>query len=112
MIHTMDDGDKFAKEFQTYAIMLLIFKNLKEEPSYAYKLIKDLAEFTSGSLIVEEGYLYPILSKWVKLGYLDFTWHQTRNGQKRKKYSLTMAGINKFYSLKAEMKYLKDLLEK
>ena len=101
---------KISRELQTYTITLLVFKLLKTEPSYGYKLIKDISELTNGNLQIEEGFLYPMLQKWKKEGYLDFSWEMTTNKQRRKKYKITASGTNKFNHLRDEMKVIDSLL--
>ena len=103
---------KISKELQTYTITMLVFKLLKTEPSYGYKLIKDISELTNGHLQIEEGFLYPMLQKWKKAGYLDYSWEMTNNKQRRKKYKITVSGTNKFNHLRDEMKVIDSLLTK
>jgi PadR family transcriptional regulator, regulatory protein PadR len=104
--------EKIPKELQTYTIKLLIFKLLKSEPSYGYKIIKDVEEITNGAITIEEGYLYPMLAKWKKAGFLDFEWEMTKQNQKRKKYHLTIQGVNQYYKAKDHMKAIDSLLAK
>ena len=87
--------EKLSKELQTYAIVGLVFKYLKESPSYGYKLIKDIEKESGGLVQVEEGYLYPLLDKMRKQGHLNSSWESTSGNKKRKVYSLSNAGINK-----------------
>ncbi|HMP28758.1 MAG TPA: PadR family transcriptional regulator [Saprospiraceae bacterium] len=103
---------KISKELQTYTITMLVFKLLKTEPSYGYKLIKDISELTNGHIQIEEGFLYPMLLKWKKAGYLDYSWEMTNNKQRRKRYKLTATGFNQYNNLKNEMKVIDDLLVK
>jgi DNA-binding PadR family transcriptional regulator len=104
--------EKIPKELQTYTITLVIFKLLKSDPSYGYKIIKDVEERSNGRITIEEGYLYPMLAKWKKAGYLDYEWEMTHQNQRRKKYRLTIQGVNFYYKMKDYLNGIGTLIEK
>lgn len=103
--------EKLSKELQTYAIVGLVFKYLKESPSYGYRLIKDMEKDSGGLLRVEEGYLYPLLDKMKKQGLLNSSWQSTSGNQKRKVYSLSNAGINKYHALMSDFEKVKSWMK-
>jgi PadR family transcriptional regulator, regulatory protein PadR len=103
---------KISKELQTYAITVLIFKLLKNDASYGYKLIKDVESMTNSMVQIEEGYLYPVLAKWKKAGYIDYNWEMTTGNQRRKKYKLSAAGNVFLNRLLSEAKEIETLYGK
>ena len=59
------------------------------EPRYGYSLRQILSR---SGLQVEEGTLYPLLSKMRREGTVDYEWHESDAGPPRKYYKLTPKG--------------------
>lgn len=92
----------FSKELQTFTITILLLNLLSEESSYGYKLVRDIEERSEGHVKVDEGYLYPMLAKMRREGILNSSWYMTPSKQRRKMYSLSMAGKNRLRALKED----------
>ena len=56
---------------------------------YGYSLIQQLAEF---GLDVEEGTLYPLLTRLKNAGLVEYKWVESKSGPPRKYYTLTGVG--------------------
>lgn len=51
-----------------------------------------IARMKEAQLIVVEGTLYPLLSRLMKAGLLDYSWVESKSGPPRKYYKLTETG--------------------
>lgn len=87
-----------------FAIMLIISRG----KVYASEI---LTELKSADLIVVEGTLYPLLSRLKALGYLSYTWEESKSGPPRKYYELTEAGKENLSQLKHAWKELKRSMD-
>lgn len=103
--------EKFSKELQGFAINLLILKILNTEPSYAYKLIQNMYDISNGSIVCEEGYLYPLLKKLSSQGLLTANWRVSDSNQKRKYYNITVKGQIKLIKMQTEMTNLAQWIQ-
>lgn len=65
-----------------------------------------LAELKRANLLVVEGTLYPLLSRLKTLGYVTYTWRESKAGPPRKYYSLTERGKDAREQLTASWKSL------
>jgi PadR family transcriptional regulator, regulatory protein PadR len=68
---------------------LCILALLSKEDSYVPDMIEKLK---TGSLIVVEGTLYPLLTRLKNDGLLTYNWVESRSGPPRKYYQLTLIG--------------------
>jgi PadR family transcriptional regulator PadR len=77
---------------------------IKDEPSYGYKIIKDVKPFVE----VSESTLYPILRRLETAGYLTVSTAE-HNGRLRKYYTITPSGIKKIEAFKDEWKEIMQI---
>ncbi len=70
---------------------------IKDEPSYGYKIIKDLKPY----IVLSESTLYTILKRLETVGALTVTTAE-HGGRLRKYYNITDAGILRIEDFKAE----------
>lgn len=77
---------------------------IKDEPSYGYKIIKDVKPFVE----VSESTLYPILRRLETAGYLTVSTAE-HNGRLRKYYTITPLGIKKIEAFKDEWKEIMQI---
>ncbi len=68
-----------------FAVLL----SIKKDKSYAATILSDLK---NADLIVVEGTLYPILSRFKKEWLLDYIWEESKSWPPRKYYTLTKSG--------------------
>jgi len=77
-------------------LVLSIIKQAGENGEYGYQIIKDIEKQTNDTLVLEEGALYPLLRKLLRLNLLK-TKQKTVHGRNRTYYSITQTGIQ-FYN--------------
>ncbi|MDX1492476.1 MAG: PadR family transcriptional regulator [Longimicrobiales bacterium] len=71
---------------------LLILKSLTWEPLHGYAVSEWIERVTDGSLLMEEGTLYPALHRLAEKGLVESEWGLSANNRRAKYYSLTPAG--------------------
>jgi PadR family transcriptional regulator, regulatory protein PadR len=71
---------------------LLILKSVSLGPQHGYGILLRINQITSGALLVEQGALYPALSRLESRGWLNTEWGISDNNRKAKYYSLTPVG--------------------
>lgn len=72
---------------------LLILKSLTWEPLHGYAVSEWIERVTDGSLLMEEGTLYPALHRLAEKGFVESEWGLSENNRRAKYYSLTREGI-------------------
>lgn len=73
------------KGLLAYAVLCAI----KNNQAYAASILKSLKE---ANLIVVEGTIYPLLSRFKREQLLDYRWKESKAGPPRKYYVLTKKG--------------------
>ena len=63
---------------------------LAEEPRYGFDLVRTLSSVDG--MVVNEGTIYPLLSRLKREGYVATRWAESEAGPPRKYYSLTPTG--------------------
>ena len=71
---------------------LLILKALTWEPRHGYGISEWIEQVTDGSLLMEEGTLYPALHRLQGKGMLESEWGLSENNRRAKYYRLTPEG--------------------
>lgn len=71
---------------------LLILEALSREPKHGYAVSEWIQAVTDGTLLVEEGTLYPALHRVEARGWIEAEWGMSENNRKAKYYRLTAAG--------------------
>jgi PadR family transcriptional regulator PadR len=69
----------------------LLLAVLAEAPGHGYELSQRLKARSGGELAVNEGSLYPALHRLERGGLVESSW-STRDGRRRRVYSLTSSG--------------------
>ena len=92
---------QMRKGMLEYCIMLLLHK----EPAYASDIIQKLKE---ARLIVVEGTLYPLLTRFKNDNLLSYEWVEYTQGQHRKYYRMTTQGEEFLLDLEAAWDELSD----
>ena len=78
---------------------ICVLAAIKEEPSYGYQIIKDIAPFVE----ISESTLYPILRRLEAAGLLVVE-SAAYNGRTRKYYHITSEGASRIEEFKTEWK--------
>jgi PadR family transcriptional regulator len=71
---------------------LLILRTLTTGPLHGYAIAKRIKETSSGALEVEEGSLYPALSRMAVKGWISAEWGVSETNRKARFYTLTREG--------------------
>ena len=71
---------------------LLVLKTLSWGPRHGYAIARWIEQITGDALRIEEGSLYPALSRMERRGWIDAAWGKSEIGQRIKIYSLTTKG--------------------
>ncbi|MEM7416041.1 MAG: PadR family transcriptional regulator [Gemmatimonadota bacterium] len=71
---------------------LLILKSLTWEPRHGYGIADWIQTVTDGTLLMEEGTLYPALHRLHGRELIESEWGLSENNRRAKYYSLTTAG--------------------
>lgn len=99
-------GEKLVQELRRGIIVLAVLSKLKEE-HYGYSLRQVLAE---DGFEVNEGTLYPLLRRLEKQGLLQSHWN-VDNGRPRRYYHISPQGKKTLLDLKAEWKFLSQVMQ-
>lgn len=71
---------------------LLILKSLSWEPQHGYAISEWIEQVTGGSVLMEEGTLYPALHRLHGKGLVEAEWGVSENNRRAKYYTLTTEG--------------------
>lgn len=71
---------------------LLILKALESGPRHGYAVAEWIGAVTDGTLLVEEGTLYPALHRLERKRLIEAEWGRSENRRRAKFYRLTAAG--------------------
>lgn len=71
---------------------LLILKAVSLGPLHGYGVLLRIEQISGGTLLIEQGALYPALFRLVKQGLLKAKWGVSENNRRAKFYELTAAG--------------------
>lgn len=71
---------------------LLILRALRDEERHGYAVSEWIQRATDGTLLVEEGTLYPALHRLLRRGWVASEWGLSENNRKARYYRLTPEG--------------------
>jgi len=71
---------------------LLILKTLALEPMHGWGITQRIQQISDGTLVVNQGSLYPALLRLEQRGWIDSEWGVSENNRQAKYYKLTRAG--------------------
>ena len=88
----MNDGviDNWQVQVRKGLLELCVLNALREGRQYGYDIVKRLR--TLEGLVIGEGTIYPILSRFRKQGLVESTIEESPDGPPRKYYRLTSQG--------------------
>jgi PadR family transcriptional regulator PadR len=81
---------------------LAILSVLEDGPLHGYELAQRIEKQTRGALRFTLAALYPTLYKMEQRGWVRGNWETSRNGRRRRCYSLTSAGKTKLSPMREE----------
>lgn len=79
-------NDKYERQMKKGVLDMLVLKLLREEPKYGYQLIMEMKEKSSGTFLLKEGTLYPILYRLEDEGFVESKWSEPEGKQVARKY--------------------------
>lgn len=65
---------------------------ISREPTYGYKIVRELEQRSNGYFRFKEGTLYPALHRLEREGLIEARWQILPNGQQRRYYYITEKG--------------------
>jgi PadR family transcriptional regulator, regulatory protein PadR len=68
---------------------------IQQEPTYGYKIIKELDRQSQGYFKFKEGTLYPALHRLEETGLIAGEWHSLDNCRQRRYYRITEKGLDR-----------------
>ena len=71
---------------------LLVLKAISLGPQHGYGVLLRIEETSNGSLLIEQGALYPALYRLETQGLIGSEWGVSENNRRAKFYTLTPAG--------------------
>ena len=74
---------------------LLILKAVSLGPLHGYGILLRIGQISQGSLLVEQGALYPALFRLVRQGLLKTKWGTSVNNRRAKFFELTVPGLKR-----------------
>lgn len=89
----------------------LLLSLVAREPMYGYQLVKQMERRSSGYFRFKEGTLYPALHRLESDGLIAGAWRPAPNGQLRRYYHITDAGLSKLSSLQTEWRQFARAVE-
>jgi transcriptional regulator len=106
MAHTSDSGVLHG------TLEALVLKTLTWGPRHGYGIVKWIEDATGGTVLVEEGTLYPALYRMERRGWIDAEWGTSELGRKAKFYRLTARGRKRLADETAEWARLSAAVSK
>ena len=91
---------------------LLILNALSTGEKHGYAVSEWIEAVTDGSLLVEEGTLYPALHRLARRGLVAATWGVSENNRRAKYYALTAAGTRRLEEEAGTWRRYSDAVEK
>ncbi len=71
---------------------LLILRCISDRPQHGYAIARRIKERSQGTLLAEEGSLYPALHRLVRLKHVTAEWGTSENNRKARFYRITAGG--------------------
>jgi transcriptional regulator len=71
---------------------MLILQALREGAMHGYGVARWIEERTEGTLVIEEGSLYPALYRMEKRDWVESRWGASENNRRARYYEMTEAG--------------------
>jgi transcriptional regulator len=72
---------------------MLVLRTLAVAPMHGYGIAQHIRRLSRDVLLVEEGSLYPALTRLRQKGWIRAEWKQTPNSQRARYYTITTAGL-------------------
>jgi PadR family transcriptional regulator PadR len=90
------------------ALEMMILQIVRREPTHGYALAQMIKQSSDDLVQVEDGSLYPALTRMLKAGWLTAEWGLSARGRKVRTYRITAAGRKQ---LEREVSGFKQMME-
>jgi len=84
-----------TRELLPGTLDMLILKALSLGPAHGYGVLLRIEQTSRGLLTLEQGSLYPALSRLEDRGVIMSEWGRSQNNRRAKFYSLTESGVGR-----------------
>ena len=85
-------GESLNQDLLPGTLYMMILRTLQRGPLHGYAISKRIRDWSKGDLEIEDGSLYPALSRMLLKGWLSAEWGITENKRKARFYKLTASG--------------------
>ena len=85
-------GDSLNQDLLPGTLYMMILRTLRQGPLHGYAISKRIRDWSKGGLDIEDGSLYPALSRMLLKGWVSAEWGVTENRRKARFFKLTASG--------------------
>lgn len=90
----------------------IILARLMDGDNYGYEINKSIQQRTEGNYELKEATLYTAFRRLEQMKCISSYWGDEQTGARRRYYSITDAGRDKFRELISEWKIAKEMIDK
>jgi PadR family transcriptional regulator len=113
MFTCMSSGDKNSIELLQGTLDLIVLRALSTMgPLHSYALTNRLAQMSDHSFSLNQGTLYPALTRLEQKGLIKGSWDKTESNRDAKYYRITKAGERELTRQTARWRRLAGLVDK
>jgi len=99
-------GERLNSDLLPGTLFMMILQTLSGGALHGYAIAKRIKESSKGSLIIEDGSLYPALNRMLVKGWVQAEWGISENNRKARFYRLTAEGRKQLKRESAEFDQL------
>lgn len=103
--------EKNSPQLLPGTLYMLILRTLAPGPLHGYAISRRIKQCSADVLDVEEGSLYPALSRMLVKGWVDAEWGVSETNRKARFYRLTKDGRKQLLSEASEFNKLVDAIQ-
>ncbi len=85
-------GESLDQDLLPGTLYMMILRTLNQGPLHGYAIARRILDWSKGDLEIEDGSLYPALSRMLKKGWLKAEWGITDTNRRARFYRLTPKG--------------------
>lgn len=95
-----EDLKKWGTQIRKGSLEMCLLAQLADRPRYGFEIVSDLA--ATGSLVVSEGTIYPLLNRLQNETLIVAHWQESVSGPPRKYYQLSSQGRDTLARMRTE----------
>jgi PadR family transcriptional regulator, regulatory protein PadR len=85
-------GESLDQDLLPGTLYMMILRTLNQGPLHGYAIARRILDWSKGGLEIEDGSLYPALSRMLSKGWLKAEWGTTDTNRRARFYRLTPKG--------------------